>query len=151
MRISVEDAAVQLAATAADTDANGELSPRDIGIALGLTSPNSRNRWITRAVEANLIVATTENAFDPHRAYTLTRAGREQHAAHLRKSSAPVGYGYLSRRPPPGRRGHQCRRGLESLDLEKVLETARSILRASSVGCRYNEPNLSCYDSASPR
>jgi ATP-dependent DNA helicase RecG len=54
---------------------DGVLTPRQIGEALGLTSPTSRNRWITRARDKGLIRPTSENPFDPTIGYTVTRAG----------------------------------------------------------------------------
>ena len=47
-----------------------------IGEALQLTSPNSINRWITRALERELIEPTVDNPYAPNRAYRLTRGGR---------------------------------------------------------------------------
>lgn len=55
----------------------GELSAAEIGSALVLTSPTSRARWIGRARDRGLIVATRENPFDPLNTYELTDEGRQ--------------------------------------------------------------------------
>jgi ATP-dependent DNA helicase RecG len=68
------DRVPDLLAAIADSAA-GELSPKEIGRALGITSPTSINRWITRAADADLIEPTRENQFDPMKAYRLTASG----------------------------------------------------------------------------
>jgi transposase-like protein len=55
--------------------ADGELRAKDIGQALDLASPTSRNRWIRRAEETGLIEPTKESPFDPEQAYRLTAKG----------------------------------------------------------------------------
>jgi DNA-binding HxlR family transcriptional regulator len=55
----------------------GELQSKAIGEALGLASPTSINRRITRALEQGAIEPTIENPHSPGRAYRLTAAGRE--------------------------------------------------------------------------
>lgn len=62
--------------TAIADSEGGNLSPKEIGLALGITSPNSINRWIRRAADAELIEPTRENQFDPMKAYRLTASGR---------------------------------------------------------------------------
>lgn len=54
----------------------GELQSSAIGEALGLASPTSVNRWITRALEDGAIEPTIDNPHAPGRAYRLTAAGR---------------------------------------------------------------------------
>jgi ATP-dependent DNA helicase RecG len=54
----------------------GVLGAKGIGQALGLSSPDGRNRWIREALEKNVIESTSENMFDPTGGYRLTRAGR---------------------------------------------------------------------------
>jgi ATP-dependent DNA helicase RecG len=56
----------------------GEMRPKDIATALALSSPTSRNRWISRAIDKGLIEATRDSQFDPAMAYRLTAAGRAQ-------------------------------------------------------------------------
>ncbi|HEY0119221.1 MAG TPA: hypothetical protein VGC04_10600, partial [Cellulomonas sp.] len=55
---------------------DGVLSAREIGEALGLSSPTSRTRWITRARDKGLIASTRANPFDPTGGYRLTDPGR---------------------------------------------------------------------------
>lgn len=64
-----------------DNATGQELSAKQIGMNLGLTSPNSRARWINRALEHELIEHTKANGFDPTNTYRLTRKGRETVAA----------------------------------------------------------------------
>ncbi|ACZ31900.1 putative transcriptional regulator [Xylanimonas cellulosilytica DSM 15894] len=71
---------------------DGVLTPRQIGDALGLTSPTSRNRWITRARDKGLIRPTSDNPFDPTIAYKVTSAG-----VHILDRAHPS----ASRRPRP--------------------------------------------------
>ncbi|MFN8075596.1 MAG: putative DNA binding domain-containing protein [Kineosporiaceae bacterium] len=52
------------------------LTAKQIGEALGLTSPTSRNRWLRRAEDDGLIEYTGDNPFDPTGAYRLTAKGR---------------------------------------------------------------------------
>jgi ATP-dependent DNA helicase RecG len=54
----------------------GELRSQAIGQALDLTSPNSINKWITRALERGVIEPTIDNPHAPTRAYRLTATGR---------------------------------------------------------------------------
>lgn len=61
---------------AIDTAHEGVLSAKQIGEALGLASPSSRNRWISRARDKKLIEPTKENPFDPTGGYRLTDQGR---------------------------------------------------------------------------
>ncbi len=53
-----------------------ELGARGIGEALGVTSPDTRNKWIGRARDRGLIEATKTSPFDPTGGYRLTAQGR---------------------------------------------------------------------------
>lgn len=64
----------------------GQLAAKNIGEALQLSSPTSRNRWIRRAEDDGLIVSTVENPYNPHGAYKLTHKGRMTQEAQHRKN-----------------------------------------------------------------
>jgi predicted transcriptional regulator len=57
-------------------ESRGEASPSQIAESLCLTH-TSRNKWIRRAVEKGLIVATKQSQFDPNNSYRLTSLGRK--------------------------------------------------------------------------
>lgn len=65
-------------------NADGGLLLLGVKRALQLSSPSSRNRWIRRAVDAQLIASTVENPFDPTGGYALTPRGRHVLAAEQR-------------------------------------------------------------------
>lgn len=78
-----------LAAIAASPD--GVLTPQQIGEALGLTSPASRVKWITRSRDKGLIEPTKDNPFDPASGYRLTDGGRHvltQRSQHVEPASS---------------------------------------------------------------
>ena len=52
-----------------------KLSPAEIGVALSLASTNSRNRWIKKAEEEEMVERTTESSFDPNVTFRLTSRG----------------------------------------------------------------------------
>lgn len=53
----------------------GEAGREDAQRLLGLRSTRSAMKWINRAIEKDLLEATTESPYDPGRTYRLTRAG----------------------------------------------------------------------------
>jgi ATP-dependent DNA helicase RecG len=61
---------------AIDAAPGGELAPHAIAEHLQLSSPNSRNRWIRRAVDQGLIEATNERLNASNQTYRLTATGR---------------------------------------------------------------------------
>jgi len=56
--------------------ASGQMHPKDIGIALNLSSPTSRSRRIRKAVDAGFIRPSNTNAFASNQSYSLTDQGR---------------------------------------------------------------------------
>jgi len=69
-----EDRVMDVLLAIADSE-TGQLRSGEIGAALGLRSPTSTNRWITRAGDRNLIEPTTESLSASNRRYRLTPAG----------------------------------------------------------------------------
>jgi len=54
---------------------DGELAPKAIGQAIGLSSSSTISDWIKRAADLELIEPTRDNQFDPHQTYRLTQKG----------------------------------------------------------------------------
>lgn len=59
-----------------DASPSGKMHPKDIGIALHLSSPTSRSRRIRKAVDAGFIRPSNSNAFASNQSYMLTDQGR---------------------------------------------------------------------------
>jgi ATP-dependent DNA helicase RecG len=57
----------------------GRLSPTEIAAALSLSSTSSRNRWIKKAEDEEMVERTTESSFDPNLAYRLTSRGNTRY------------------------------------------------------------------------